>query len=304
MKGQIGVKSQEFTGSIFWFTIELEKQTQKQKKLIGTKLVKKTDKDDLPMQNILVVEDNATSMMVATTLLSKLGFKPDQAVNGMEALEKLKTQSYDIIFMDCQMPVMDGFEATEKIRMIEEGEEFKTIIIAMTAKAFKRDKQKCLDAGMDDFISKPVIPSKLFEIIKKNIKKSAKNKDNKISKLDIDSTKDLDQKVFDKKEMFKTFANDQESIKSILESFLEESANMIEKIEQAINDGNAKELQYCSHGLKGCSANVHADILHSLALNMENIAKNNSFSQAPLLLEQIKKEYENFSYEIQNIFGQ
>jgi CheY-like chemotaxis protein len=104
---------------------------------------------------ILVVEDNRSYQMVAVAYLNRLGYQADVAVNGLEALDKLSEHRYPVILMDCQMPVMDGFEATIELRR-REGTDRRTVVIALTANAMKRDREACERAGMDDFISKPM----------------------------------------------------------------------------------------------------------------------------------------------------
>ncbi|MBF0467325.1 MAG: response regulator [Desulfamplus sp.] len=120
------------------------------------------------LKKILVVEDNETNMIVAKTLLSKLGYNADEAFNGKEGVDKVRSTHYDIVFMDCQMPVMDGFSATRQIREIERAG-IHIPIVAMTANAMKGDKERCIEAGMDDFISKPVDPQQLAQVINKYI---------------------------------------------------------------------------------------------------------------------------------------
>jgi CheY-like chemotaxis protein len=114
---------------------------------------------------VLLVEDNPINQKVATLLLGKLGVKPEIAKNGEEAVNLLKAKSFDLVFMDCQMPVMDGFAATEAIRKMEKHTGKHTIIIAMTAHAMKGDREKCIQAGMDDYIAKPIRPDELQKII-------------------------------------------------------------------------------------------------------------------------------------------
>jgi CheY-like chemotaxis protein len=116
----------------------------------------------------LVVEDNAVNQKVAQGLLKKFGIQVDIAANGQEALNTLEALPFDLVLMDCQMPVMDGYEATQKIRLAESKVLNRNIpIVAMTANSMQGDRDKCISVGMDDFISKPVNPSKLQEALKR-----------------------------------------------------------------------------------------------------------------------------------------
>ena len=120
--------------------------------------------DELPL-NILLVEDNPINQKVAQRIIKKFGYTTDTAVNGLLALESLKNKKYDIIFMDIQMPEMDGIEATKII--LETYKEKSPRIIAMTAAVMKGDKEKCIEAGMVDYIPKPVLPEVVYKAIMK-----------------------------------------------------------------------------------------------------------------------------------------
>ncbi len=123
-----------------------------------------TDFSKLYPLNILITEDNLTNQKLAERVLTKLGYKPEKALNGEEALFAQEKRSYDLILMDVQMPVMDGLEATQKIRLLQIKQ---PVIIATTANAMAEDRKMCLDAGMDDYISKPLKVEELVKIIEK-----------------------------------------------------------------------------------------------------------------------------------------
>jgi len=164
MGGEIGFVSTEGTGAMFWFRVTLE--------AVEKSVIKESIMDDTSpsSQNfrILVAEDNQINQKVAAVMLKKLGYEADVVSNGALAVEALKTNSYDLILMDCQMPEMDGFQATAEIRNNPELDDFKKIpIVAVTANAMIGDKAACLAAGMDDYISKPFRRDELDQVIKK-----------------------------------------------------------------------------------------------------------------------------------------
>lgn len=107
-----------------------------------------------PASRILLAEDNVVNQKIALKLLEKVGLSADLAENGAEAVEFVRKAPYHLILMDCMMPEMDGFEATRQIRMLEQGQRH-TPIVAITANAMKGDRERCLDSGMDDYVSKP-----------------------------------------------------------------------------------------------------------------------------------------------------
>jgi CheY-like chemotaxis protein len=120
---------------------------------------------------VLVVEDSRVNQQVAKMMLKKLGFEVDIADNGKVGVDKFKHNEYQMIFMDCQMPVLDGFEATKQIRVLEEGTSKHIPIVALTANVVQRDKHLCFDVGMDEFLPKPVNQGKLREIVESFLSK-------------------------------------------------------------------------------------------------------------------------------------
>jgi PAS domain S-box-containing protein len=163
MKGEIGVTSENGEGSTFWFTVVLPKS----KVAVITHLEKnETLVDNRTLGHILVVEDNPVNQKVALGMLQKLGHRVEVVGNGKEALEALARVPYHLILMDCHMPEMDGFEATQQIRAGKVGRA-KIPVIAMTANALSGDREKCIAAGMSDYISKPVSIGALDKMIQK-----------------------------------------------------------------------------------------------------------------------------------------
>ena len=164
MNGEIGVESKVGEGSTFWFTAELGISTEAKKTTVSNL---KYEKKNVQALNILLVEDNFLNQKFATATLKKEGHKIDIAENGKVAVKLFNDNKYDLILMDIQMPVMDGLEATEKIRKIETSKSVKEAvkIIAITAYVMERDRKMCLGAGMNEYLAKPFKPKELIGLI-------------------------------------------------------------------------------------------------------------------------------------------
>ncbi|NEQ43550.1 MAG: PAS domain S-box protein [Leptolyngbya sp. SIOISBB] len=170
MQGDIGVESTPGKGSTFWFTVVCQRQ-----------IVNKVEPRSLPASvpppepqqsalglaglRVLLVEDNEINQELFTAFLSEVGATVTPAQNGQEAYDLVKGETFDVVLMDCQMPVMDGFEATHLIRALPQGEQLP--IIAMTASAMMSDRQACLATGMNDYLSKPMLKEDLYAVIQK-----------------------------------------------------------------------------------------------------------------------------------------
>ena len=175
--GNIGVKSSPGIGSLFWFEVRLNKASQSHSKhcwgaAIGTGEILSMGAAPISGKQglkVLLAEDNDTNRLLATLMLENLGLQPEFAGNGLETVESWERTGFDVILMDCQMPEMDGFEATQQIRRQEIARgvppERQVRIIALTANALKGDRERCLAAGMNDYLSKPFTQQQLLEVL-------------------------------------------------------------------------------------------------------------------------------------------
>ena len=240
--------------------------------------------------HILLAEDNPTNQMVATKMLEKYGCIVTSARNGQEAVRMLKQRSFDLIFMDCQMPEMDGFEATRIIRDLEERtSQPKTPIIAFTAHAMKGDDDKCFDAGMNDYMSKPVHKRTMAKMLIKwlhsdNYESSniLKDKSSTAANHSSLSTGTLNQDDLDKEllEDIKNLMEDKFDI--LLEKSLINTEQNITLLEKAYQDQDIEMISNCSHSIKSPCA----------ALGLMNVSRTADYIEEQAIL--MKGEPENF----------
>jgi PAS domain S-box-containing protein len=216
---------------------------------------------------ILLVEDNLINQKLTVKLLSQAGYNCDLASNGKEAINAYQLHKYDLILMDCQMPDMDGYEATKRIRKIENSSsvpnEFRHIpIIALTAHALDGDVDKCFESGMDDYLSKPVDSEKLISAIKRHIK---------VCYCENSNNTDIDLKCIASEISKYTGLTDDESIELIYD-YRDELSDVLTKFLKMIEDENFESLSRLAHTVKGSSANLRMNELKNFALNLEHSA--------------------------------
>ncbi|MCF6247644.1 MAG: response regulator, partial [Desulfobacula sp.] len=229
---------------------------------------------------VLLVEDYETNQVLATRQLELAGFNVTLANNGKEAVLLYKEHSFDVVLMDIQMPVMDGYEATTRIRAIED-EKKHTPIIAMTAHAIKGYREDCLNAGMDDYITKPLKREVLISTVSKWIQNDPQKSSTYNFYVSHPQKKDLDTNMaIDLKGALKEFDNDEDFFLEVFDGFIETVEKQIDVLEQAVESNNGERIQKESHSIKGGAANLLALPLSTAASKLEIIGISGNFDGA------------------------
>jgi CheY-like chemotaxis protein/HPt (histidine-containing phosphotransfer) domain-containing protein len=230
---------------------------------------------------ILVAEDNEINQKMAKAMLTRQGHEVDLAANGREAVEAHRCACYDLILMDVQMPDMDGFEASSRIRE-QEGAERHTPIIALTAYAMQGDRQRCLDAGMDDYLSKPLDPRKVFQMVERWIGAGSSSDDETQETGDEETGQ-----VIDIESALPRFSHDSDFFKSLLDDFLRSLPEKLVEMKQALEREDYSALANQAHSLKGASANFSALRLSKRAGALDRAGRAHDDAEARRLMQAI-----------------
>jgi CheY-like chemotaxis protein/HPt (histidine-containing phosphotransfer) domain-containing protein len=226
-------------------------------------------------KRVLLVEDNLINQKVGAALLGKLGCGVDVAANGRQALHMAARLPYDLIFMDCQMPEMDGYQASNEIRKTE-GSERHTPIIALTAAILPEDRERCARAGMDDYLSKPVGPADLAAVLERWL-----------AKCSPETTKP----VFERAAFLSRIMGDEGLARTIMGGFLDDMPAQIEKLAVAVAAGDIRKVELQAHQIKGASASVGGEALRGAAGEMEETSKTGRVEALGALLSELKERF-------------
>ncbi|MFA6561942.1 MAG: response regulator [Verrucomicrobiia bacterium] len=260
---------------------------------------------------VLVAEDNVANQKVAMRLLEKLGCRVDVAATGAEAVRLLRLLSYDIVFMDCQMPEMDGYEATREIRR-QKGINRKVPIVAMTANAMSGDREECLAAGMDDYVAKPVELEQVVEMLKRWARlrvESDRPEAAPADAADAAPTKTAVQQVglsaVDAEAIARlrelAEGDSQAFLKDLLGTYLTDTAKRLATLQKNAADGNVLELMRAAHAIKGSSLNVGANQLAEYCQQVEEIAETGKLDGTAKLITRIAQEFERVQKELNSL---
>ena len=246
------------------------------------------DAADIDQLHFLVAEDTPFNQKFILRLLERWGHEAEIAKNGLEALDALSKKKYDLVLMDIQMPEMDGLEATAAIRKRETHSGDHIPIIALTAHAMKGDRERCLAAGMDEYISKPISPDALLKAIQQLMsppKDTERNKDE--NKMTTPAEPDL---VLDISTLLAAFDNDLNFFKEVVDIFINDYPPMLVSLNDAVSAKDAERLQRSAHSLKGMLRNFQAEAAALKALELENLGRSGSCEGAEALCRLLEKD--------------
>jgi CheY-like chemotaxis protein/HPt (histidine-containing phosphotransfer) domain-containing protein len=291
MGGMIGFRSQPGAGSTFWFTAVFETPP-------ASAMAPGPEPAHAPVPlgmvhprrdaRILVAEDSATNRLVLLAQLEKLGCRAQSVANGLEAVEAIGRQDYDLILMDCHMPLMDGFEATHQIRNLG-GPHIP--IVAVTANAMVGDREHCLSEGMDDYLSKPVALEALAEVLARWLSGQAA--------VDAIPTaqpaaEELAGATFDEAALLSRLLGDREMAGIVLQAFLVDFPAQLNRLRQRLDQADAPGAALQAHSLKGAAVAVSAGGLQALTLAMERAGRAGELGSFDELMPRTADEFERF----------
>ena len=236
---------------------------------------------------VLVAEDNAVNQKVAVRLLEKLGYRVEVADNGLAAVEACARTRYAVVLMDGQMPTLDGFEATRRIR-VNEGDGRHTPIVAMTASAMKGDREKCIEAGMDDYVSKPVTPESLEAVLKRWVKVPSPRLPTPSSAEPPPSSSDelLDETII---KSLMSVDEDGTLMDEVVATFLKIAPTRLKALRKAAK-GDAAELERAAHSFLGSCGNLGCHRMADLCAKLEVLGRSGSTEGAPEIVRALQAE--------------
>jgi PAS domain S-box-containing protein len=261
---------------------------------------------------VLVAEDNPVNQLFIGRVLEKAGHQPTIVNNGQAALEALGNQHFDTILMDVQMPVMDGFETTRRIRDSEQETVRHLPIVAMTAHAMKGDRERCLEIGMDDYVSKPIQPNQLLKVLYRVLRDEVPEmKENGGVAQDVDGSAieaaaetSLDSPPrHQNNPPSQLSATDEEFLCELAGMFLEDSSQLMSRIRSAIDDHDAEELSLAAHTLKGSTGVFKDQASYEAAATMERVGREANWDRAEEVWSQLSESLDNLNGELTELLS-
>jgi PAS domain S-box-containing protein len=283
MGGEVGVESEPGNGSTFWFTTRLEPS--------GSRRAEKesASREVAPSQvtgRVLVAEDNLTNQKVARLLLERLGCRVDTVANGREAVDAMRRARYDLVLMDCQMPELDGYAATREIRKNEASMGRSTPIIALTANAQHGDREQCIAAGMNDYLSKPIRGEALTAVVGTWLVKNRRD-----SPEPVEADKPEPDPITARFQELAEAGFDEQDLRELVECFVSSTPDVLRQLGVAIGRQQFEAAANTAHQMRGSLGNLGLNDLANSVLLLEGHCRKGAAGEAQRLLPAIEAEF-------------
>ncbi len=307
MSGEVGLRSRLGEGSVFFFTIPLAPPRQSTTEAMETEWVGSPNLRQRSRFRILVAEDNPINQMVTLRQLRALGFRAEAVANGIDVLDALGRKRFDLILMDCQMPNLDGYETTRRIRR-QQGSGERIPIVAVTAHAMKGDRERCLASGMDDYLAKPFREQDLSSLLDRWL--LSPPSEPPTPKASISSTslpRDVKPTsvVLDPKAIEGLKRLSASSGENVLEKvsglFLNEVPERLRKIRVAARRGDRQALEHTAHSLKGSAGILGAQAFLKSSHALELAARKGQLENQDSLIQRLEAEYAKVAREVKRL---
>ncbi len=250
---------------------------------------------------ILVADDNEVNQKVARIALTQLGHQVEFARNGVEVIEKWRNGDFDLILMDIKMPGIDGLTATQMIREVEHGGEWRIPIYAVTAHAMESDRERCVEVGMDGYISKPINLDELLDVLTSVDTSHALERQNRAP--DVVEEESDEKPLFDLMPLRNLISGDEEQLKSLVGIFLETLDQNLQGMQEALEEGDASKIEFTAHKIKGSSGQIRASLISSTALELEMMGKEGKLDGAAQKVARIVAEYEQIRPQLEEFLA-
>jgi len=299
MGGKIGVNSREGHGSTFWFTTVFEPATADERASAGELAEDLIIEPSLETkighgERILVAEDNLTNQLVVLAQLQKLGYNADAVSNGAEAVEAVTCGGYDLVLMDCEMPVMDGYEATRRLRKLLRSD---IPVVALTADAMSSARERCLNEGMNDYLAKPLELPRLAEVLAKWM--PVARSPNQVHP-HSGETAGSEVSIFDADSLLRRLMGDRQLAGVVLRGFLDDVPHQLKNLRKLLAVGDAYGIRLQAHALKGAAATAGAETLRKIAHALEQAGGMGHLDPCYGLVARAVEEFELFKHTLEN----
>ena len=308
MGGELTVTSKEGGGSVFGFTAHMRMlsckeaeglmEEERESELLNQEVVFAEYRGKV---KILVVEDNLTNQRVAGALLEKAGFRYAIVDSGFEALRRLEHERFDLVLMDCQMPGLDGYETTALIRSRDVAVLQHDIpIVAMTANALEGDRDKCLEAGMNDYLSKPIEVTRLVLMLEKwlSLKNSGEYFKKPALQVEESSLQVAEIPVFDEVDYVRRNLGDRELAQDVMNMFVSSTPGYLSDLQKQLDTRNAVGVRMQAHTVKGACATIGAELMRMTAQRVEQLSKAGELAAAEEVAERLQLDYQQLKEEL------